>query len=57
MMSAQKPLPTLWDHKGNEMDVDTDKAKVTNDLGPLEQQLVSEWEELEAAPTWGYYMK
>lgn len=56
-MSAWKPLPALRDHKGNEMDVDTDKAKVINDLGPLEQQLVSELEELEAAPTWGYYMK
>lgn len=57
MMSARKLLPALWNHKGNEMDVNSDKAKVPKDLGPLEHHLASELEELEAAPTWGYYMK
>lgn len=52
-----KLLAALWNHKGNEMDVNSDKAKVTKDLGPLEHHLASELEELEAAPVWGYYIK
>lgn len=54
MMSVRKLAPALWNHKGNEMDFNSDKANVTKDLGPLEHHLASELVELESCTNLGF---